>query len=136
MLVRFKELRFFQSIFQTWLIMTGKLPGPFEVEYLSVGDAYGNRLAFPKLTALTLLFSGISILKTCLDLNITRIHLQEGFRFSAFVDRSLTFLPFFIVSIVYRLLTFSIILSYCSFWVTLPAAILLFSWNLHDGIKR
>ena len=62
--------------FQSWLIMTGKLPGPFEVEDLTVEDSYGNKVVFPKLTAVTLLLSGLAILKTCLDLNLVRVQLQ------------------------------------------------------------
>ena len=50
LLVFFNE----KTLFQTMLIMSGKLPGPFEINFWSVTDAHGNGFSLPKCTALTL----------------------------------------------------------------------------------
>ena len=65
-----------------------------------------------------------------MDLNIVRVHLQEGFKFIKLADRAMIFTPFFMVSTIFRLLAISLILVYGSFWITLPTLSILFVANL------
>ena len=122
-------------LFQTWLIMTGKLPGPFDIAYFSLKDSYGNELALPKLTAITLLTSGLAIVKTCADLNIVRIHLQEGFKFPKFFGKALIYLPYFMTSIIFRLSAMALLMTYFSTWTILPVSIT-FMLNMKFGYTR
>ena len=121
--------------FQTWLIMTGKLPGPFDIDYFSLKDSYGNELALPKLTAITLMTSGLAIVKTCADLNIVRIHLQEGFKFVNFFGTALVYLPYFMTSIIFRLSAMALLMTYLSTWTFIPIFIT-FMLNMKFGYAR
>ena len=58
--VAFKWIRY---IFQVWLIMTGKLPGPFTIEYFLLKDSDGNELEFPKMTAFTIVTSSLGTIQ-------------------------------------------------------------------------
>ena len=64
------------KLFQAMLVMTGRLPGIFQIEFMSVVDLNGNELTLPKFTALTLTTSLMSMLKACVDLNLQRVHVQ------------------------------------------------------------
>lgn len=125
-----------QFLLQTWLIMTGKLPGPFDVKYVLLKDFQGNGVEFPKLTAITLLISGLAILKTCVDLNIVRIHLQEGCKFVKLARRAIVFLPYFMISTIFRLYSISLLMAYAKMWILLPAVSIAFLLNLIYGSKR
>ena len=116
--------------------MTGKLSGPFDVDYLSLKDFQGNELLLPKMTAVTLFISGLAILKTTVDMNLVRIHLQEGHKFVQLAKYSIVFLPFFMVSTFFRLSSISILLTYASVWILFPAITMSFLVNLVYGIKR
>ena len=65
------------------LIMTGRLPGLFEIEFWTVVDPNGNELSLPKFTALTMTTSLLSMLKACVDLNLQRIHIEVNNSFVA-----------------------------------------------------
>ena len=128
-------LSYISKYFQLWLILTGKLPSPFNVEYFKWKDSNGNELEFPMMTAITLLSSGLAIVKTCADLNIVRIHIQEGYNFVQFAGRSLIFTPFFVSSAIFRISAISILLAYFRETTILPIAII-FSANIIYGYKR
>ena len=66
----------YSNFFQAMLVMTGRLPGIFQIEFWSVVDLNGNELTLPKFTALTLTTSLLSMLKACVDLNLQRVHVQ------------------------------------------------------------
>ena len=116
--------------------MTGKLPGPFDIEFIQLNDFYGNGFSLPKMTAVTLSISALAILKCCVDLNLVRIHLQEGHGFLQLVKCAFVFLPFFITASASRLSSISILLTYASVWILLPALSLLFIINLIYSKKR
>ena len=92
----------------------GKMPGFLDIEYFGVTDAYGNELSIPKCTAIALFTSGLSMLKACVDVNIMRIHLDEGVDLSSVAAKGLAYLPFFIVTGLFRLSALSIIMTYAN----------------------
>ena len=69
-------IKMYSNFFQAMLVMTGRLPGIFQIEFWSVVDLNGNELTLPKFTALTLTTSLLSMLKACVDLNLQRVHVQ------------------------------------------------------------
>ena len=116
--------------------MTGKLPGPFEVDYFALRDSYGNEVNLPKITAVTMIISAFSIIKTSCDQNIVRIHLQEGFKFVEFLRCAAVFLPFFLATTIFQLSAISILLTYAGYWILLPAVTISFVLKLVKAHKR
>ena len=78
------------------MINTGKMPGFLDIEYFDVTDAYGNEFNIPKCTAIALCTSGLSMLKSCVDVNIMRIHLDEGVELSSVASKALAYLPYWV----------------------------------------
>ena len=115
--------------------MTGKVGGPFDVEYVTIKDVHDNTLSLPKLTAVTLMMSGLALLKASVDLNILRIHLRDGHKFSQLVKQALTFLPLLMSTIIFRLSSISFMLTYLTTWTLLPMGIT-FIGTLIYGSKR
>ena len=63
-------------VFQIWLIFTGVVSNPFEFGWFHKADMYGNEIWLPSLSACSLLFSSLSMMKTVIFLNIMRIHVK------------------------------------------------------------
>ena len=117
------------------LIMTGKLHGPFEIDYISLEDLNGNTITFPAITAITITLSFLSLLKTCVGLNLQEIHIESGSKFLTFLDRALVYIPFFIASAIFRLSAISLLMNYITYWTLVPITIIFFA-NLYYGKTR
>ena len=63
-------------VFQIWLIFTGVVSNPFEFGWFHKADMYGNEIWLPSLSACSLLFASLSMMKTVIFLNIMRIHVK------------------------------------------------------------
>ena len=62
---------------KVWLIINGILPSPFhDSSQIVIIDFYGNALTLPTISAFSLVFSILSILKTVIVLNIFGIHIK------------------------------------------------------------
>ena len=117
------------------LIMTGRLPGPFEIGFWDIVDPNGNKLTFPKCTAVTLSTSFLSMLKVCIDLNLQRIHVQQGSKIMVLLGRAFVYIQFFAASAFFRLFSISLLLTYITFWTIIPVGIV-FVANLIYAKKR
>ena len=106
-------------VFQNWLIMTGKMPGPFAIEYVTLEDAYDNSIILPKCTAVALVTSSLSMLKVCVDLNLLRIHLKDS-NIRKLAGLAFVYLPFFITNAMFRLSAISILITYINYLAILP----------------
>ena len=117
------------------LIMTGKLRGPFEIAYSSWTDPNGNKIAIPQITAITIALSFMSMLKTCVVLNLQDIHFESSSNSSTKLDRAFVYIPFFVASALFRLSAISLLMTYTTYWALIPVTII-FSINLYYGFKR
>ena len=101
--------------------MTGKMPGPFEIEYVRLEDAYHNSITLPKCTAVALVTSSLSMLKVCVDLNLLRIHMKDS-NIRKLAGVAFVYIPFFIATAIFRLSSISILMAYAHFGAILPVA--------------
>ena len=115
--------------------MTGKMPGPFELEYFTLADTYGNAVSIPKCTAIALGTSSLSMLKSTITLNLTTIHLRDGPNLSTIVGQCITYLPFLMATGIFRLSAISILMTYGNVGALFPVAIV-FVTNLLFAYKR
>ena len=70
-------LNFELKYWQVWLILNGTIRSPFEeASQVVIVDFYGNPLTLPTISAFSLVFSMLSILKTVIALNILGIHIK------------------------------------------------------------
>ena len=115
--------------------MTGKMPGPFELEYFTVSDTYGNAISIPKCTAIALVTSSLSMLKTSITLNLKTIHLRDGLNLSSIVGQCITYLPFLMATGIFRLSAISILVTYGNVGAIFPVTIV-FAANLMFAYKR
>ena len=115
--------------------MTGKLPTPFEIGYISWTDPNGNTISFPQITAITIALSFMSMLKTCIGLNLQGIHFEQGSNLVTILDRVFVYIPFFIASAFFRLSAISLLLTYITYWTLIPITVT-FIANLYYGIAR
>ena len=70
-------LNFELKYWQIWLILNGTIRSPFEeASQVVIVDFYGNPLTLPTISAFSLVFSMLSILKTVIALNILGIHIK------------------------------------------------------------
>ena len=111
--------------------MTGRLPGPFEIGFWDIVDPNGNKLTFPKCTAVTLSTSFLSMLKVCIDLNLQRIHVQQGSKIMVLLGRTFVYIQFFAASAFFRLFAISLLLTYITFWTIFPVGMFAFEmWTM------
>ena len=115
--------------------MTGKLRGPFEIAYSSWTDPNGNKIAIPQITAITIALSFMSMLNTCVGLNLKRIHIEPDSNFIRFLDLATIYLPFFLVNAFFRLSAISLLLTYIHYFTLVPVMIIFFA-NLYYGKTR
>ena len=99
--------------------MTGKMPGPFDIDYIKLTDAYGNSISLPKCTAVALITSSLSMLKVCVDLNLLRIHMKDS-NIRKLAGLAFIYLPFFITNAMFRLSAISILITYIHYFAFLP----------------
>ena len=114
--------------------MTGKMPGPFEIEYLTLSDAWNNSISLPKCTAIALITSSLSMLKVCVDLNLLAIHVKDCNK-RTLASSAFIYIPFFVATAIYRLFSISILITYLNFWAVLPVAFVI-GMNIWYGIKK
>ena len=115
--------------------MTGKLRGPFEIAYSSWTDPNGNKIAIPQITAITIALSFMSMLKTCVGLNLQRIHIEPDSSFITFLGPATNYLPFFLANAFFRLSSISLLLTYIHYFTLVPVVIIFFA-NLYYGKTR
>ena len=123
------------KIFQTYLVHTGKLPGPFQVKYFGLTDLDGNPIEIPLYTAISLFLSGLSIIKACADLNVVRIHVEDDYEFGDYARKVFVHLPFMLTSGFFAIYSISILITYVNVWVIIPIPIVLMA-NLIYSRKK
>ena len=111
------------------------MPGPFDIEWFDLADTYGNTVSIPKCTAIALITSSLSMLKTSITLNLSTIHLREDFSFSTFVGQCITYLPFLMAAGLFRLSAISILATYANVGTIFPVSIV-FAANVFFAYKR
>ena len=117
------------------LIMTGKLRGPLQVNYVSFSDPSGNPISIPWIPAITISLSFLSMLKTCVSVNLQWIHVKEGSNFYTFVERAFAYIPFFASNAFFRFSAISLLMTYTTYWTFIPVTII-FLVNLIYGYTR
>ena len=75
------------------------------------------------------------MLKVCIDLNLQRIHVQQGFKIMELLSRAFAYIQFFASSAFFRLFAISLLLTYVTFWTIIPVGIV-FMANLLYAKKR
>ena len=113
----------------------GKMPAPFDIESFDLIDAYGNELNIPKCTAIALFTSSLSILKASVDINMMRIHLNEGAPLGSLGAKAFIYMPFFVATGLFRLSALSLILTYLNYWTVIIVATIIVA-NLVYGYKK
>ena len=58
------------------MIFTGIVKSPFETGWFFIVDGYGNLVTLPTVSAFSLVFSVLNIIKTLISLNIVHIHVE------------------------------------------------------------
>ena len=120
--------------------MTGKIPGPFEIEYLTISDAYNNSFTLPKCTAIAMITSSLSMLKVCVDLNLLKIHVKDKTHANdsnkcKLLSVAFIYIPFFVATAMYRLYAISILMTYANYGAVFPVAFVI-GMNVLYGKKK
>ena len=58
------------------MIFTGIVKSPFETGWFFIVDGYGNLVTLPTVSAFSLVFSVLNMIKTLISLNIVHIHVE------------------------------------------------------------
>ena len=58
------------------MIFTGIVKSPFETGWFCIVDGYGNLVTLPTVSAFSLVFSVLNMIKTLISLNIVHIHVE------------------------------------------------------------
>ena len=58
------------------MIFTGIVKSPFETGWFFIVDGYGNLVTLPTISAFSLVFSILNMIKTLISLNIVHIHVE------------------------------------------------------------
>ena len=130
----FLPTNFYLIALQNWLIMTGKIPGPFEIEWVKISDGYNNSFNLPKCTAFAIITSSLSMLKMCVDLNLLKIHLK-GSDFWKLANTAVIYVPFFIISAMFRMTALSILITYASY-LGFISVVLIIGINIKYGREK
>ncbi len=125
-----------QFILQTLLILNGKIPKPWEdVGQVTIRDYYGNPLTLPTTAMISLAFSIASMLKSVVEFNIIRVHIQDlvsGERILLFIEKVCDHLPFLLSATVFRISAATIFVTYIHSYSAAPFALFWIS-NLAIG---
>ena len=104
--------------------MTGKMSGPFEIEWVKFSDPYDNSVTIPRCTAVALVTSSLSMLKVCVDLNLLRIHMKDS-NIRKLAGLAFVYIPFFISTAIFRLSAISILMTYFHYLAIIPVALVI-----------
>ena len=117
--------------------MTGKMPGPFEIEWVTFRDAYENPVTVPTCTAITMITSGLSMLKVCVDLNLLKIHVKDSddSKYRKLAGVTFVHIPVFVATAIYRLSALSILIAYVNYPIVLPVAFVIIMNIVYGGKK-
>ncbi len=117
-----------QFTLQMWLIFVGKIPNPLYQSQVQVSfvDSAGNSLTLPHSSLMSIGFSLISMLKSLVEFNIIGTHIEEVSNFAQFARfcrHCIDHLPFFATSLIFRLTSMALCLTYFNELGLVPVAI-------------
>lgn len=120
--------------------MSGKVPFPWDKKQkVDIIDSAGNKLSLPASTSISLVLSLIHMIKTIVNLNIFRVHIDEIKNTSDVIElgRHVSLhLPFFAVSTFFRLVSIPLMICYMNNYLgSLPICIFFF-FNIVIGIQH
>ena len=117
--------------------MTGKMPGPFEIESVTFCDAHKNCVTLSTCTAITMITSGLSMLKVCVDLNLLKIHVKDSddSKYRKLAGATFIHIPVFVATAIYRLSALSILITYANYPIVLTVAFVIIMNIVYGGKK-